>query len=1107
MAQLSSPGVSVEVIDESFYTTAAPGTVPLIFVASAENKQNAAGTGTAPGTLKANAGKVYLITSQKELVDTFGTPKFITDVNNNPVHAGEQNEYGLQAAYSYLGVSSRAYVVRADVDMTQLDQQVTPPTGLPIDGSYWFNTKDTKFGVFEWNAASIEVTGGQTFTVKYPTVITNMSDTELVGSVNAPKATYGAIGSYAIVAVSTTVRLWYKKPLTFTAAGTWVEVGSPEWIQSIPVVVGSISSPVTVGKTLTINGTNIQGADLANVVSNIKANVNLSTVEAAVINGKLALYSLDGIAITLGGTMLTSVISADAVSRAYNAAELTISTHTQPPAYKSSANDNPTGSVWIKTTTPNLGASWSISRYNSATLAWANLNAPLFKDNLAALAALDSTAGGLNLAGNTLYVKYNETEETPVRANFKIYRRIGVGPTIVKSGVILNTSFDVDTDYSFSVQLSNIGSAEWSAAYDVAFTGTGVAATDADNIAIELSKISENLMVTITSTNQLTIQHVNGGEIKFIDDLNTPVAILFGAIDLNTGLTSAGTANMYGDSDGNYIASLWSSLSDDRTQGFTTASATAATSITPNGQLWYNRTTDEVDIMINDGTTWVGYRNYDLGGGIGATDVSGPIVSASMPTTQADGSRLAEGDLWIDTSDSLNYPIIYKYHNFPKKWILVDNTDQTTDAGIIFHDARWNTTGKTAEPATIAELLTSDFLDTDAPDPALYPKGMLLWNLRRSGNNVKRFVQNYFDLTARNIRYENEFMGSSGTYGTNNYVEPYYAHAWVSEAANQIDGAGTFGSKSQRAVVVQALQALVNKNQEIRDEEARLFNLIACPGYPELVGEMKNLNYDRGITAFVVADTPARLTPDATSLGNWGNNLAGAAEDNDKGLVTSDEYLAFFYPWGYSSDNLGNNIAVPPSHMMLRTIALSDMTTHPWFAPAGTRRGGITNASNVGYITSEGEFQTVALNTGQRDTLASVKVNPITFINGAGIVNYGQYTRAKNASSLDRINVARLVIQLRTQFAKLAKPYLFEPNDKNTRAQIKHDAEALLLELQGQRAVYDFIVVCDESNNTAARIDRNELYLDVAIEPVKSVEFIYIPLVLRNTGELKGLGA
>ena len=205
-----------------------------------------------------------------------------------------------------------------------------------------------------------------------------------------------------------------------------------------------------------------------------------------------------------------------------------------------------------------------------------------------------------------------------------------------------------------------------------------------------------------------------------------------------------------------------------------------------------------------------------------------------------------------------------------------------------------------------------------------------------------------------------------------------------------------------------------------------------------------------------------------------------------------------FYPSLFSSDNAGKNVVVPASHGIIRTIALSDQVSFPWFAPAGTRRGGITNASAAGFINDEGEFNSVALNTGQRDTLYSNKINPITFLTGSGLVNFGQKTRAANASALDRINVARLVIYLRSQLDKLAKPYIFEPNDKITRDEIKAQADSLLLELVGQRALYDFLVVCDESNNTPARIDRNELYLDIAIEPVKAVEFIFIPLRLKN---------
>ena len=369
----------------------------------------------------------------------------------------------------------------------------------------------------------------------------------------------------------------------------------------------------------------------------------------------------------------------------------------------------------------------------------------------------------------------------------------------------------------------------------------------------------------------------------------------------------------------------------------------------------------------------------------------------------------------------------------------------------------------------------------------------MLFNLTRSGFNVKKFVRNYIDTAEDNGRQADESMSA------------YYPHRWVTESANQQDGSGTFGRKAQRKVVVQALQALMNSNQEIRDNESRIFNLLATPGYPELIGEMVSLNNDRGLTAFIVGDSPMRLASDATTINNWATNVNVAVEDNDNGLVSRDEYLGVYYPAGFTSDNAGNNVVVPPSHMVLRTIALNDQVAYPWFAPAGTRRGGVSNASATGYLNTENEFVSIALNEGQRDTLYQNNVNPITFLTGAGLTVFGQKTRARNASALDRVNVARLVVYLRSQLNKLAKPYLFEPNDKITRDEIKQQVESLLVELVGLRALYDFLVVCDETNNTPARIDRNELYVDIAVEPVKAVEFIYIPLRLKNTGEIAGL--
>lgn len=1029
---LNSPGVEVKVIDESFYTPAAPGTVPLIVVATAENKLNGSGDGIAPGTLSANAGKVYLITSQRELVDTFGEPIFKTDVNNNPIHAGEQNEYGLQAAYSVLGVTSRAYLMRASIDLNQLTPSAEPPSSVSVNGTHWLDTSASRWGIFEWNDAPGDVTRGQTFVSKVPAIITDKLKIDT--TTGGPKESVGTKGSYAIIAVvddalvpdltdAHPLTLWYKttKSSASVPSGKWVKVGSTEWID------------------------------------------NLTDVGLA--------------------------------------PKLVMSPHTQVPDWKRLIGDPsiaPTGSIWIKTTEPNAGAQLRVRRYNEITSLWEILLVPMFPDSKTALFELDRAGGGNNLPVGQLYAKYNVSESANPLVDFKIYRKRASASTLIRTPKITDTTFAgaSSTLYSMTITETNVGSASTNTA-TIDFTIVTPADDNAELVAaaINASPSLAYVEASVDSQNRLVITHTAGGDIYFADGTNNPLSLI--KFEKYDPISRTGMQNLYDSADlaiagYDYVASLWEPL-------VYIASNSEPRTLTKDRAIWYSSVIDEVDIMVNNGTTWVGYKNYAR---TSLTDDRGPFVQASAPETQRDGSVLENNDLWIDTSDLENYPTIYRWSKDLQRWLLVNKADQSTDEGILFADARYGVSGETSDkPGAIEELLFSDFLDPDAPDPALYPRGMLLWNLRRSGFNVKEFRQNYIDIHADNIRYDSV----AGPGGFGELMKNYYPHRWVTISANKADGSGSFGRAAQRSVVVQSLQALVNSNQDIRDEESKVFNLMACPGYPELISEMITLNYDRGLTAFVIGDTPARLSSDATSLLEWGSNRNQAVEDNDIGAVSFDEYLGIFYPWGYSSDNAGNNIAVPPSHMLLRTMINNDQVAYPWFAPAGVRRGGITNASSVGYVNKEGEFNPVALNTGQRDTLYDQKINPITFITGTGLVNYGQKTRSRGFSSLDRINVARLVIHLRRQLASLAKPYIFEPNDKITRNEIKAQVETLLVELVGQRALYDFLVVCDETNNTPARIDRNELWIDIAIEPVKAIEFIYIPLRLKNTGEISGL--
>ena len=136
---LTSPGVEVSVINESFYVPSDAGTTPLFIVASSQDKNNGAGDGTAAGTQTANANTAYLIASQRELTEIFGDPKFYTDASGNSLNGYELNEYGLQAAYSFLGVANRAYVLRANVNTAELVGSASAPTAAPADGTYWFD--------------------------------------------------------------------------------------------------------------------------------------------------------------------------------------------------------------------------------------------------------------------------------------------------------------------------------------------------------------------------------------------------------------------------------------------------------------------------------------------------------------------------------------------------------------------------------------------------------------------------------------------------------------------------------------------------------------------------------------------------------------------------------------------------------------------------------------------------------------------------------------------------------------------------------------------------------------------------------------------------------
>ena len=1148
---LVSPGVQVTIIDESNYLSAATNSVPYFLIATAQDKVSGSGVGVAAGTLAANANRAYLITSQRDLTATFGNPFFYKTTIGTPINGYELNEYGLLAAYSALGVTNRAYVQRCDIDLTQLTASLVRPTGEPPNGSYWLDTANTLWGIFEWNST----TG--TFSNMVPSVITDT--VYLSGSI--PVGSYGSIGDYAVVATNTANPIYYKngaatadQTSSTTLQGlynTWVLVGSNDWKLSYPTVTGAnaVTADLTAGNTLVINGTSVAvPVSPNNDIAGLSAAINTASITgvySAVIDNKLCLYAdataqADGSTADDGVIVINSIGSTSGLittlglttNDVYYAPTLQQSPSYQNPRWNSTGSTpRPTGSVWNKTNSVNLGTTMVVKQYSTALAAFVQQSATVYANDWTANATLDTTGGKLIPVGST-YTQYNVDPEVnggpssnyPFNPTYtlQVFERSAVGATVITGDNDTATFINGNTFY---IMTSTANSTTLTTPVLATVNGT----TPAAFVTAVSAASVPNVSASIDSNGYIVLTQTQGGVILLQNATGTPVT----AAGFNT--TVIGCRDVYLDTD--TVAPItvandtWLNLSNWVAATYT-ASATAPNQDPANGRYWYYSATNQVDIMIQSGAGWVGYQNEtnDVRGyNLSLTNATGPQISATAPTTQSNGDALAYGDLWIDTSNLELYPVINRWSvvDGVDQWVTLDNTDQTTQNGVLFEDARWSSTG-TVNPITgalpsITSLLTSNYLDVDAPDYTLYPTGMLLFNTRRSGFNVKSFQANYFNATSfsyptwsNTTQYA---IGDQVLYNTTLYVAiatpptgtvpsntSYWSelevNSWVTASGNRNSGAPNMGRFAQRELIVAALKSGIDTSVTIREEQNQ-FNLSACTAYPELIPNMLALSNERNNTVFVVGDTPMRLPATAGDIVSWATNNAGAGYVTGDGLTSNSPYVGVFWPSCQTTDLSGSAVVTAPSHMMVRTIIRNDEVAYPWLAPAGTRRGVVDNADRIGYINAQtGEFVTLGVNQGLRDVLYQNQINPITFVPGVGITNFGNKTTQIAATALDRINVARLVVFIRNRLESIGKQFLFEPNDQITRDEIKNAVNSLMIDLVAKRGIYDYLVVCDDTNNTPARIDANELWVDIAIEPVKAVEFIYIPIRLKNTGEI-----
>ena len=318
--------------------------------------------------------------------------------------------------------------------------------------------------------------------------------------------------------------------------------------------------------------------------------------------------------------------------------------------------------------------------------------------------------------------------------------------------------------------------------------------------------------------------------------------------------------------------------------------------------------------------------------------------------------------------------------------------------------------------------------------------------------------------------YGGTFTGGTGT------ITPTTSDYGAGRYYNNIGG-DTAASNTQglKGADYNAMLNLLSNQDDYR------FNVLLTPGLIDIyqtsqITTAVNNTQNRGDSIYVY---------DTVQFGASLNSVVSQASARDS------SYAATYWPWVRTIDpDSGNFVWVPASTMIGGVYAFTDASSEPWFAPAGINRGGLSTV-----ITAERK-----LSQGNRDTLYQGNVNPIATFPGQGVVVYGQKTLQKQASALDRVNVRRLLIALKSYIGQVAQNLVFEQNTAATRNAFLSQVNPYLETVQQRQGLYAYRVVMDDSNNTPDVIDRNQMVGAIYLQPTKTAEFIILDFNVLPTG-------
>ena len=337
----------------------------------------------------------------------------------------------------------------------------------------------------------------------------------------------------------------------------------------------------------------------------------------------------------------------------------------------------------------------------------------------------------------------------------------------------------------------------------------------------------------------------------------------------------------------------------------------------------------------------------------------------------------------------------------------------------------------------------------------------------------------------------------SVNYNTPNYFDANGVAVSAYTASIPINGSGSFDGATGTVLSTSAInfydainssntQGLIGSDYNnmialLGNREAYQFNVLFTPG-------LTNDNHASQITS-VITNTISRgdnlFVFDLVDYNSTVGDVINQAQTRDT------SYAAAYWPWVRISDpSTGKQVWVPASTVIPGVYAFNDKVSAPWFAPAGINRGGL-------YTVLQAQYK---LTQGQRDTLYANNVNPIATLPRQGVVVFGQKTLQKAQSALDRVNVRRLMIELKNYIRQISDTIVFEQNTLSTRGSFITRVTPFLEGIQQKQGLYAFKVIMDDTNNGPAVIDQNQLVGQIYIQPTRTAEFISLDFILQPTG-------